>query len=124
MLADAVCSTSSTVSNPRNFDLLLPLAFTCRVIPLSTGSFRFGTLSFGRALPGELRTLPVYDARQLPSGKDTELAANVMPLKVLFGREKAMREATELAGWEARTRPLAEPLSPRGPQPVPQRLRT
>jgi hypothetical protein len=29
-----------------------------------------------------------------------------------------------MAGWEARTRPLAEPLSPRGPQPVPQRLRT
>jgi len=23
-----------------------------------------------------------------------------------------------LAGWEARTRPLAGPLSPRGPQPV------
>jgi hypothetical protein len=30
----------------------------------------------------------------------------------------------KVAGWEARTRPLAEPLSPRGPQPVPQRLRT
>ncbi len=27
------------------------------------------------------------------------------------------------AGWVARTRPLAEPLSPRGPQPVPRRLR-
>jgi hypothetical protein len=24
----------------------------------------------------------------------------------------------KLAGWVARTRPLAEPLSPRGPQPV------
>jgi len=30
----------------------------------------------------------------------------------------------KVAGWVARTRPLAEPLSPRGPQPVPQRLRT
>ncbi len=28
------------------------------------------------------------------------------------------------AGWVARTRPLAEPLSPRGPQPVLRRLRT
>src|SRR5689334_15829483 len=27
-----------------------------------------------------------------------------------------------LAGWVARTRPLAEPLSPRGPQPVPVTL--
>ncbi len=27
------------------------------------------------------------------------------------------------AGWVARTRPLAEPLSPRGPQPVLQTLR-
>jgi len=30
----------------------------------------------------------------------------------------------KVAGWVARTRPLAEPLSPRGPQPVLQRLRT
>jgi hypothetical protein len=30
----------------------------------------------------------------------------------------------KLAGWVARTRPLAEPLSPRGPQPVLRRLRT
>jgi hypothetical protein len=30
----------------------------------------------------------------------------------------------KLAGWVARTRPLAEPLSPRGPQPVLKRLRT
>ncbi len=30
----------------------------------------------------------------------------------------------QLAGWVARTRPLAGPLSPRGPQPVLQRLRT
>jgi hypothetical protein len=29
-----------------------------------------------------------------------------------------------VAGWEARTRLLAEPLSPRGPQPVLQTLRT
>jgi hypothetical protein len=29
----------------------------------------------------------------------------------------------KLAGWVARTRPLAEPLSPRGPQPVIERLR-
>src|ERR1700688_2229590 len=28
-----------------------------------------------------------------------------------------------LAGWVARTRPLAEPLSPRGPQPVLRTLR-
>jgi hypothetical protein len=29
------------------------------------------------------------------------------------------RKTTQtLAGWVARTRPLAEPLSPRGPQPV------
>jgi hypothetical protein len=28
-----------------------------------------------------------------------------------------------VAGWVARTRPLAEPLSPRGPQPVLRRLR-
>jgi hypothetical protein len=28
-----------------------------------------------------------------------------------------------VAGWVARTRPLAEPLSPRGPQPVPRTLR-
>ena len=30
---------------------------------------------------------------------------------------------TKQAGWVARTRPLAEPLSPRGPQPVLQTLR-
>jgi hypothetical protein len=34
------------------------------------------------------------------------------------------KQEMKLAGWVARTRPLAEPLSPRGPQPVPQRLRT
>jgi hypothetical protein len=28
----------------------------------------------------------------------------------------------KLAGWVARTRPLAEPLSPRGPQPVLSKL--
>jgi hypothetical protein len=28
------------------------------------------------------------------------------------------------AGWVARTRPLAEPLSPRGPQPVLDKLQT
>jgi len=28
-----------------------------------------------------------------------------------------------LAGWVSRTRPLAEPLSPRGPQPVVSKLR-
>jgi hypothetical protein len=33
-------------------------------------------------------------------------------------------EKEKLAGWVARTRPLAEPLSPRGPQPVPRRLQT
>ena len=33
-------------------------------------------------------------------------------------------EREKLAGWVARTRPLAEPLSPRGPQPVPRRLQT
>ena len=32
-------------------------------------------------------------------------------------------EAEKKAGWVARTRPLAEPLSPRGPQPVLQTLR-
>jgi hypothetical protein len=33
---------------------------------------------------------------------------------------KSQREARieNLAGWEARTRPLAGPLSPRGPQPT------
>ncbi len=30
---------------------------------------------------------------------------------------------TKQAGWVARTRPLAEPLSPRGPQPVLKTLR-
>jgi hypothetical protein len=29
-----------------------------------------------------------------------------------------------MAGWVARTRPLAEPLSPRGPQPVLSKLQT
>ena len=29
----------------------------------------------------------------------------------------------KMAGWVARTRPLAEPLSPRGPQPVLRSLR-
>jgi hypothetical protein len=29
-----------------------------------------------------------------------------------------------LAGWVARTRPLAEPLSPRGPQPVLSKLQS
>src|ERR1700674_3976810 len=33
-------------------------------------------------------------------------------------------EKEKLAGWVARTRPPAEPLSPRGPQPVPRRLQT
>ena len=35
-----------------------------------------------------------------------------------------MRSKKKVAGWVARTRPLAEPLSPRGPQPVLRRLRT
>ena len=34
------------------------------------------------------------------------------------------KQKRRVAGWVARTRPLAEPLSPRGPQPVLQRLRT
>jgi hypothetical protein len=36
-------------------------------------------------------------------------------------RQEGERE--KLAGWVARTRPLAEPLSPRGPQPVLRSLR-
>jgi hypothetical protein len=48
-------------------------------------------------------------------------------VKALLGAlwSELLREAPKnQAGWEARTRPLAEPLSPRGPQPVPRRLRT
>jgi hypothetical protein len=39
--------------------------------------------------------------------------------------EREEREIGELrvAGWVARTRPLSEPLSPRGPQPVLSKLR-
>ena len=33
------------------------------------------------------------------------------------------REKRKLAGWVARTRPLSGPLSPRGPQPVLERLK-
>jgi hypothetical protein len=39
-------------------------------------------------------------------------------------RTWSLRGREKLAGWVARTRPLAEPLSPRGPQPVPRRLQT
>src|SRR5260370_34301281 len=35
---------------------------------------------------------------------------------------KGSRE--EMAGWVGRTQPLSEPLSPRGPPPPPQRLRS
>jgi hypothetical protein len=34
------------------------------------------------------------------------------------------KQKEKLAGWVARTRPLSEPLSPRGPQPVLRRLLT
>jgi hypothetical protein len=36
-----VCSASSTIADPKHFDLLLPLAFTCRAILSSTGSFKY-----------------------------------------------------------------------------------
>jgi hypothetical protein len=41
--------------------------------------------------------------------------------RTVLGWDRGMQKRTnktELAGWVARTRPLAEPLSPRGPQPV------
>jgi len=41
VLAAIECSASSTITNPKLFDLLLPLAFTCRAFLSSTGSFRF-----------------------------------------------------------------------------------
>jgi hypothetical protein len=37
--------------------------------------------------------------------------------------EQASLRVWAIAGWVARTRSLAEPLSPRGPQPVLARLR-
>ena len=39
------------------------------------------------------------------------------------GESVAGRSTNRVAGWVARTRPLAEPLSPRGPQPVLRSLR-
>src|SRR6266849_8032480 len=36
--------------------------------------------------------------------------------------KKCLGKQEKLAGWVARTRPLAEPLSPRGPQPVLRKL--
>jgi hypothetical protein len=47
-------------------------------------------------------------------------------VQALLGKRRFVNvegSKTKMAGWVARTRPLAEPLSPRGPQPVPQRLR-
>ena len=40
------------------------------------------------------------------------------PVRPLAHRRFHDRKETNKAGWVARTRPLAEPLSPRGPQPV------
>jgi hypothetical protein len=48
----------------------------------------------------------------------------LMPLSRSLSYRGRGKQKMKLAGWVARTRPLAEPLSPRGPQPVPQRLRT
>jgi hypothetical protein len=46
------------------------------------------------------------------------------PPLVRTGLKCRGKQKEKLAGWVARTRPLAEPLSPRGPQPVLRRLRT
>jgi len=54
--------------------------------------------------------------------KEKEGLVQALFHSALVCNAKGSRE--EMAGWVARTRPLAEPLSPRGPQPVPQRLRT
>ena len=58
--------------------------------------------------------------RQAVKSKSTQ---PVVPLLkwVNVGEETARKR---LAGWVARTRPLAEPLSPRGPQPVLNKLQT
>jgi hypothetical protein len=48
----------------------------------------------------------------------------IMPLSRSLGFRWRGKQKINLAGWVARTRPLAEPLSPRGPQPVLKRLRT
>jgi hypothetical protein len=41
----------------------------------------------------------------------------------LVGYKRLEISGLDMAGWVARTRPLAEPLSPRGPQPVLRTLR-
>jgi hypothetical protein len=47
----------------------------------------------------------------------------LLPWRGLRGFRWNGKRKMKVAGWEARTRLLAEPLSPRGPQPVLQRLR-
>jgi len=49
------------------------------------------------------------------------LGAGPPPNALACNDEKKAEKET--SGLVARTRPLAEPLSPRGPQPVPRRLR-
>src|SRR6266478_296882 len=64
----------------------------------------------------------LWNARQVPiRTRGSDSYCQYFP----GGAERWREEERErkLAGWEARTRPLAGPLSPRGPQPVPQKLR-
>ena len=66
----------------------------------------------------------LWIARWLPTAAEPESGRAVeCPLGVGGAKEKRSGVEERKAGWVARTRLLAEPLSPRGPQPVLERLR-
>ena len=103
---------------------MLFIAFTCRANH-SDGSTR---LPSTHSLPAASDSLGKCASSSMQAGyrwtqkKKEDLAAGppyYVPWSV-FQREAKKK----LAGWVARTRPLAEPLSPRGPQPVLRSLRT
>jgi hypothetical protein len=52
-------SASSTITGPKHFDLLLPLAFTCRAFLHSPAGYDFGTPSSASTLLSELRIMLV-----------------------------------------------------------------
>src|SRR5437773_1711242 len=108
-----------------NLAAMLVMAFTCRTNP----SDRVRASSLKQFIRQRLLEMGVsttsleckWDTggRKRKGGLGVKLSYHALWFELQRGSKKR-----NLAGWVARTRPLAEPLSPRGPQPVLRRLRT
>ena len=95
--------------------------FTCRTNPSACPT----PLLSNRSFESSLRNISLCGFSRMQGWdrlmqKKVRTWFQVLPYTLIGDPEGSKKK---VAGWVARTRPLAEPLSPRGPQPVPKRLR-